>query len=166
MTLPFARISLLLFAPLVFLDASGCHRDASHEQKTGQAVTTTSAGDMPSLQPQELSRILSHPGDKPLLFHVGFRKLYQQAHIPGSEFLGPTSDDEVLAGLRQRVAALPRTTNIVIYCGCCPWERCPNVKPAYRLLHELGFTNAKVLFIPEDLGTDWVDRGFAVAKGD
>jgi hypothetical protein len=32
---------------------------------------------MPTLQPQALARRLSQPADKPLLLHVGFKKLYQ-----------------------------------------------------------------------------------------
>jgi thiosulfate/3-mercaptopyruvate sulfurtransferase len=162
-TPPFACRPVLFLASLAFLGASDCQRNASQEQKVSP---TAPAGDMLSLQPEELARMLGQPGDKPLLFHVGFKKLYQQAHIPGSEFLGPTSDAEVLDRLRRRVANLPRTANIVLYCGCCPWEHCPNIKPAYRALRELGFSSAKVLFIPHDLGADWVDKGFPVATGE
>lgn len=169
MTPTVARCSLLLFASLAISGTSACQRDAARAPKASGAEAPAAAApvaDMPSLSPEELARMLGQPGDKPLLFHVGFKKLYEQAHIPGSEFLGPTSEAEALDRLRQRVAALPRTASIVIYCGCCPWERCPNVKPAYQALHELGFTNAKVLLIPHDLGADWVAKGFPVAKGD
>lgn len=110
--------------------------------------------------------MLREPGDKPLLLHVGFKKLYQQAHIPESEFVGPTSDEQALDRLRQRVASLPRTANLVIYCGCCPWEDCPNMKPAYQALRELGFINTKAMFIARDFGADWVDKGYPVAKGE
>jgi thiosulfate/3-mercaptopyruvate sulfurtransferase len=124
------------------------------------------ATDVPTLQPAELAARLGAPGAKPLLFHVGFKKLYQQAHIPGSEFFGPTSEPEVVQSLRQRVANEPRDREIVIYCGCCPWSRCPNVKPAYRALHELGFTGVKVLYIDDDFGADWVAKGYSVAQGE
>jgi thiosulfate/3-mercaptopyruvate sulfurtransferase len=97
---------------------------------------------------------------------VGFRKLYQQAHIPGSEFFGPGSDSQVLAKLRARLAGLPRTTEIIIYCGCCPLEHCPNLKPTNAVVQELGLPNAKVLYIPKDLGADWVAHGYPVSKGD
>jgi len=173
MMLPFIRRSVLALASFALLGATACGRDASPEPKPapGAPPTATSpaapaASDLPLLAPEELARILAGPGDKPLLFHVGFKKLYQQAHIPGSEFLGPGADDEALERLRQRVADLPRTADIVIYCGCCPWKHCPNVKPAYEVLRELGFTHARVLDIPQDLGVDWVARGFPVARGE
>ena len=121
---------------------------------------------MPTLQPHELAQRLSQPGDKPLLFHVGFKKLYQQAHLPGSEYLGPTSDSDAVERLRRRVADQPRTREIVVYCGCCPWERCPNVKPAFEALRDLGFNHVKVLYIAQDLGADWVAKGYPVAKGE
>ena len=120
---------------------------------------------MPSLQPSDLATRLAKPGAKPLLFHVGFKKLYDQAHIPGSEYLGPTSEPEAVSKLKARVASLPRDSEIVVYCGCCPWSHCPNVKPAYQALHELGFTNAKVLYIAKDFGADWAERGYPVEKG-
>jgi hypothetical protein len=64
------------------------------------------------------------------------------------------------------VQGLARNRFIVIYCGCCPWSDCPNVRPAYEALHSLGFTKLKVLYIPDNLGTDWVSKGYPVEKGE
>lgn len=104
--------------------------------------------------------------DKPLLIHVGSHVLYSQAHIPGSEYIGPGSDPSALQRLRTRVDSLPRNKSIVLYCGCCPWTHCPNMKPADDALHAMGFTNVKSLYIPNNFGTDWVSKGYPVAKGD
>jgi thiosulfate/3-mercaptopyruvate sulfurtransferase len=115
----------------------------------------------------ELVKILqSARGEKPLVIDVGSHVLYSQAHIPGSEYVGPASTENGLQLLRKRVQALPRTRFIVIYCGCCPWTRCPNLKPADDALQVLGFKNVKTLYIPSNFGTDWVDKGYPVAKGD
>jgi thiosulfate/3-mercaptopyruvate sulfurtransferase len=119
------------------------------------------------IQPEELAAILKSPKEeKPLLLHVGFHVLYVQAHIPGSEYHGPASSPDGLEELRKRVESLPRTTFIVVYCGCCPWVRCPNMKPASELLREMGFTNVRLLYIGENLGADWVARGYPVASGE
>jgi rhodanese-related sulfurtransferase len=118
------------------------------------------------IQPADLAAKLKNSSTpKPLLLHVGFRTLYAQAHIPGSEFVGPASDDAGLQLLKSRVAKLPKDTAIVIYCGCCPWDHCPNMAAAYDALHALGFTRVKALHIADNFGTDWVDKGYAVAKG-
>ena len=36
---------------------------------------------------------------------------------------------------------------------------------AYDALHALGFTRVKALHIADNFGTDWVDKGYPVAKG-
>ncbi|HEV2400723.1 MAG TPA: rhodanese-like domain-containing protein [Candidatus Sulfotelmatobacter sp.] len=115
----------------------------------------------------DLVKVLqSSKGPKPLLIHVGSHVLYTQAHIPGSEYIGPGSDAAALDRLRARVKSLPRNKFIVLYCGCCPWTHCPNMKPADDALHALGFTNVKSLYIPNNFGTDWVSKGYPVASGE
>lgn len=119
------------------------------------------------INPDELVKILqSSKADKPLLIHVGSHVLYAQAHIPGSEYVGPASDQAALQRLRARVESLPRNKFIVLYCGCCPWTHCPNMKPADDALHAMGFTNVKSLYIANNFGTDWVDKRYPIAKGE
>lgn len=91
--------------------------------------------------------------------------LYTQAHILGAEYIGPSSSPEGVERLRKRAESLPRTQSIVLYCGCCPWSKSPNVTPAYNELRRMGFKKLKVLYIPNDFGTDWADKGYPVTKG-
>jgi len=119
------------------------------------------------ISPDELAKILqSSKGEKPLMIQVGSHVLYSQAHIPSSEYIGPASTEDGLQRLRKRVEPLPRNRFIIIYCGCCPWSHCPNVKPADDALRALGFTNVKSLYIANNFGADWVEKGYPVAKGD
>ena len=119
------------------------------------------------INPDELVKILqSSKVEKPLMIQVGSHVLFSQAHIPGSEYIGPASNESGLQQLRQRVGSLPRKKSIVLYCGCCPWSHCPTVKPADDALRALGFTNVKVLYLANNFGADWVDKGYPVAKGD
>ena len=120
---------------------------------------------MKTLTPEELVHQLATPkGAKPLLLHVGPRMLYLQAHIPGAEYIGPGSDPEAIKQLRARAQSLPHSSLIVLYCGCCPWSHCPNVAPAYSELQRMGFTNIKVLYIADNLGTDWVYKGYPTVR--
>jgi hypothetical protein len=136
--------------------------------QSGLALAESTAAAIPKadlVQPAELAATLkSASAPKPLLLHVGFHVLFQQAHIPGSEYAGPASDPAGLKLLQDRVAKLPRTTAIVIYCGCCPWGDCPNIGTAYEALHALGFTKVKVLYVAHNFGADWVDQGYPVGK--
>lgn len=117
------------------------------------------------IQPEELVKALQSKGEKPLVLMIGFRMLYTQAHIPGAEYIGPTSEERGISQLRQRAQTLSKKRSIVLYCGCCPWVHCPNVDPALKLLRDLGFTNVKVLYLPNNFGRDWMNKGYPVEKG-
>jgi hypothetical protein len=39
------------------------------------------------------------------------------------------------------------------------------VGPAYARLHDLGFTNVKVLYMANNFGDDWVAKGYRVEQG-
>ena len=118
------------------------------------------------IQPIELSQLLStNKADRPLMLQVGSRVLFDQAHIAGSEYAGPGSQPEGIDRLKKRVASVAKDKSIILYCGCCPWNRCPNVAPALRTLRSMGFTNVKVLYIANNFGSDWVDKGYRVERG-
>jgi hypothetical protein len=68
--------------------------------------------------------------------------------------------------LEKLVGKLPRRQEIVIYCGCCPWEECPNLRPAFRALKQMGFSNIKVLNLPTRLGADWAAKGYPLIRGE
>ena len=140
---------------------------AATSSTKSQVLATESPSSTPQLiQPEELAKIVQFSkGDKPLILQVGFHVLYQQAHIPQAEYIGAASGAEGLQQLRKRVAALPHSQPIVLYCGCCPWIKCPNINPAYGELHAMGFTNVKILYIADNFGKNWVDKGYPVAKG-
>jgi thiosulfate/3-mercaptopyruvate sulfurtransferase len=149
-------IAAALFATVVLAAQSGGYSPAAAELRPGSAEL---------IQPQELLKALQSGSGKPIVLYVGPHFLYAQARIRGAEFIGPPSDPQSLDKLRKRVAALPRNTRIVLYCGCCPWEHCPNIRPAYKELQKSGFTGVKVLYLGTSLGTDWVDKGYPVEKG-
>ncbi len=119
------------------------------------------------IQPAALVAILEGSSDRtPLMLQVGAHVLYVQAHIPGSEYVGPGEEDAGIEALRARVSKLPRETPIVIYCGCCPWDHCRNIGGAFAALQRLGFNDVKVLYLESDFGSNWVDQGYPVARGE
>src|SRR5262249_2582331 len=107
----------------------------------------------------------AHPDPSLKIIYVGVRTLYSGAHIPGATFHGPGSTEQGVADLRKFAAELPKDSNIVIYCGCCPLDRCPNLRPAYSALHDLGFTHLRVLILPTSFAADWIEKGYPIEKG-
>ena len=115
------------------------------------------------VQPVQLKDRLA-AGHKPVILQVGSHTLFTESHIPGSTYAGAAATPEGLATLRTLVAKLPKNAEIVLYCGCCPWGRCPNIRPAYKQLIGLGYTDVKVLYLAQDFGTDWVNKGFPTER--
>ena len=111
------------------------------------------------IQPADLAARLGK--DAPPIFCVGFQALYHGAHIPGAVYAGPGSKPEFVL---KAVEAIAKDGEIVLYCGCCPWEHCPNIRPAAKALSDHGYTNVRLLNIPTNLKTDWIDKGYPITK--
>ena len=120
-----------------------------------------SPGDL--MQPKELAALLATK-TKPVMFQVGIIHLYKMGHIPGSKYAGPASAAEGLDALKKQAQGLSRNSQIVCYCGCCPWGDCPNTRPAYQTLHEMGFKKIKMLYLPNSFGQDWSSKSYPVEK--
>jgi len=130
----------------------------------GKAAEVASAA---QIEPDALAKMLQNgKGEKPVVLHVGFKNFYDQAKIPGSDYAGPCSKPDGLDLLRKRVSSLQKKQLIVLYCGCCPWDKCPNIKPAYEALHAMGFANVKVAHIADNFGVNWVAPGLPTTKGE
>jgi thiosulfate/3-mercaptopyruvate sulfurtransferase len=118
------------------------------------------------IQPDELVKQLKEPEAKrPIVLHVGFQVLYSGAHIPGAIYAGPASTAAGLEKLRRAAARISRDREVVIYCGCCPMTKCPNIHPAYDEMRKMGFRRLRVLNLPDDFAHNWVEKGMPVHKG-
>lgn len=94
----------------------------------------------------------------PLVLNIGAVE-----DIKGATHIGAVSNADNLKALVKAVADLPKNKAIVIYCGCCPFTRCPNIKPAFNELKKQGFTNVKLLNLPVNLKTNWIAEGYPLA---
>lgn len=118
------------------------------------------------IKPHELVKTLSGKSkNKPLVLQVGFQFLYENGHIDGAKWAGPASRPDGIRRLRETLKNVPKNRYIVIYCGCCPWSECPNVRPAYTLMKEMGYTDVKMLYIPVNFDRDWIKKGYPIIKG-
>lgn len=123
------------------------------------------AGDL--IQSAELAREMAVRGDaQPVVFQVGFQVLYKAAHIPGAKYAGPCAEADGVDALKAAVKDVPADREVVLYCGCCPWTDCPNIRPAYTALKQAGVKHLRVLEIPTNFRTDWTAKGFPIEKSD
>lgn len=119
-----------------------------------------------TIQPAVLAKILTDkPSSVPTVVFVGFRSLYVGGHVPDAAYHGTASTEQGLAELKAWAASLPRSTDLVIYCGCCPMDKCPNLRPAYTALSGMGFKKLRVLVLPTSFAVDWADKGYPMQRG-
>ncbi|HKV06381.1 MAG TPA: hypothetical protein VJO53_14895 [Candidatus Acidoferrales bacterium] len=166
-----AAAACMLLASVIFL--SGLRSDGA--SSTAATVSRSSAGEGAgdpwtadqTVAPAELVKELgdANVAIRPVVACVGFQFLYEGGHVPGSSFHGPGSTDAGLTDVKKWAEGLPRSANVVLYCGCCPLERCPNLRPAFSAVREMGFKRLRVLILPQNFGTDWVAKGYPTEKG-
>jgi rhodanese-related sulfurtransferase len=111
------------------------------------------------IEPAKLAETIKSNKNLPLIFSVG-----PAAPIPQSKNIGTMKDEGNIARLKEQLASLPKNSKIVVYCGCCPYEHCPNVRPAVQLLKDMKFTNFQLLDLPHNIKTDWIDKGYPVVQ--
>jgi thiosulfate/3-mercaptopyruvate sulfurtransferase len=121
------------------------------------AQTTTNPWTADQLQdPEALANIMRSKGaQQPVIFNIG-----PMENIKGATLIGPTKDKNNLDKLRVALAKVPKDKIVIIYCGCCPFKNCPNIRPAFELLKEMKFTKPRLLNLAHNLKTNWIDAGF------
>lgn len=108
------------------------------------------------LAPADLAATIdSKDAKQPIIYSIG-----PSAYIKGSIDVGDAKEKKNLDKLKDQVNKLPKNTDIVIYCGCCPFEHCPNIRPAFELLAKMKFTNYKLLNLEHNIKIDWINKGY------
>ena len=153
-----SSITLLLALAISFVPTRS---SADDEKKSADPWPSSQ-----TLQPAALAKMfIDKYSSMPTVVYVGFRSLYVGGHVPDATFHGTASTEQGLAELKAWADTLPRSTDLVIYCGCCPLDKCPNLRPAYTALSGMGFKKLRVLMLPTSFAADWADKGYPIQKG-
>lgn len=99
----------------------------------------------------------------PLILAVnpdGMYGLPYEGGIQGARWFGPAEEEEHLNELKSFLEGVEKDSEIVLYCGCCPFDKCPNIRPAFSLLNTMGFTNHYLLNLPKNIREDWILLGY------
>lgn len=91
----------------------------------------------------------------PVIYDIG-----PAGKIKWSVYIGSAKEKGNLKKFKKQLKELSKDRTIVIYCGCCPFDKCPNIRPAFELLDKLNFTNHKILNLPHNIKADWIDKGY------
>lgn len=108
--------------------------------------------------PLELAEAINNGKSKNILIlSVG-----PEAIIKGSVDIGPTSEHANVEKMKAFLKNVPKNKEIIIYCGCCPFVKCPNIRNAFNVLKEMGFKKRRLLNLPKNIKADWLDKGYPI----
>jgi thiosulfate/3-mercaptopyruvate sulfurtransferase len=155
-----------LFIPFIGLAMmiGSCSGGAGDQQSSHEAAGAPSGPEEPGepwksgqlMEPAELAKVISDAeAVKPIIYSIG-----PAGDIKGNRTMGPAEDPANLERLKASVSELERDADILLYCGCCPFVNCPNIRPAFQLLNDMGFTNHRLLNLSENIKVDWIDKGY------
>ncbi len=112
------------------------------------------------MPPAELAeKLQSSSADKPIVFNVG-----PMENIKSARYVGKGTSITTISKMKSELSMESKNKTVVIYCGCCSFSNCPNIKPAFDELVKAGFKNTKVLEIPEGIKPDWVAKGYPMEE--
>lgn len=110
------------------------------------------------MEPAELAWMITNSSQElPIIINIG-----PAATIKGSVNIGSASEKVNIDKLRNFLKKQKKTREIVVYCGCCPFDKCPNIRPAFEVLNKMGFKNQKVLSLQKNIKTNWIDMKYPV----
>jgi thiosulfate/3-mercaptopyruvate sulfurtransferase len=160
-------LAAVLIAVVLFFVAASSARRASKAPNNPPAPPSNPWTPAQVVEPADLVKELanSKASDKPIVVCVGFRTYFIGAHVPGAVLRGPTNLPQGIDDLKKWAQDIPRSANLIVYCGCCPLSGCPNIKPAFIALRDMGFKRLRVLPVPNSFAVDWVEKGYPVEKG-
>jgi thiosulfate/3-mercaptopyruvate sulfurtransferase len=164
----FRPMKIFAAAAAVALLAAGLTHLPLHGAKSPAASSSEPWTSSQTVQPADLMKELAatNPAEKPIVVCVGFRTYFKNAHVPGAVLHGPAITQQNLDELKKWAQEIPRSANLVVYCGCCPLSGCPNLRPGFLALRAMGFKRLRVLPVPNSFAVDWVEKGYPIEKGD
>jgi hypothetical protein len=111
------------------------------------------------MEPSHLAASMKLPeSQRPVVIDIG-----PAGAIKGARVAGPAHEAEGMKNFKAILGTLDKSKEVVIYCGCCPFTRCPNVRPAFQTLLDMGFKHPRLLNLAHNLKADWIDQGYPLA---
>ena len=137
-----------IYFPIVLLIIVSCIQNENNKTHEPWSISQL-------LEPKLLNLSIESEKDLPKIISIG-----PGIVIEKSIGVGECRYNENIEKLKSLVSSYSKYDQIVLYCGCCPFKNCPNIRPAFTLLNELGFKNHKLLNIQNNIKADWIDMGY------
>ena len=124
----FTEVTMLRERPLIFMlklfkmnlskiVISGCFLIFIGQKASGQNPVNWTTDQL--IEPSALSAMIKSDKEIPVIFSIG-----PGAVVPHSNDIGMINESENMKKFKEQLSNLPKDTQIVIYCGCCPYDVC------------------------------------------
>ena len=111
------------------------------------------------MEPSHLINLLNNNKIKPIILNIGVEN-----NIKGAIKVGAAKHKVNLTKLENEIKKYPKNALIVLYCGCCPFDKCPNIRPAFSILSKNKYKQFYLLHLPHNIRTDYIEKGFPMAS--
>jgi hypothetical protein len=95
--------------------------------------------------------------DIPIILNIG-----PMQNIKTAQLVGPINYEFGMMRFKDKLSGLDKSSDLVLYCGCCSYKTCPNIKPAFEAATKAGFKKVWILDLPVGVDEDWVKKGYPV----
>lgn len=95
--------------------------------------------------------------DMPTILNIG-----PMQNIKTAQLVGPVNYEFGMMRFKDKLSGIDKSQDLVLYCGCCSYKTCPNLKPAFEAAAKAGFKKVWVLDLPVGVEEDWVKKGYPV----
>ncbi|MBN8703354.1 MAG: rhodanese-like domain-containing protein [Bacteroidetes bacterium] len=152
------KSKIIYFVAIILsIGASACNVNSTNTSAEAGKEPWTEAELMPPAKLNEL--LTSQELLSVVVFNIG-----PSGKIKNSVEIGPTQEQENLENLKKQLSTVSKDKEVVIYCGCCPFKNCPNIRPAFALLKDLNFQKPRLLNLADNLKVDWIDKGYPMME--
>lgn len=148
----------LLFKTIVVLSFLIVNANLSKAQQIPSAQLQSNPWTKTQLMEPSVLANMIEKGQKIRIYNIGVVE-----DIKGATHLGAASEKLNVEKLSKALKGLPKNEAIVVYCGCCPMDKCPNIRPAFQLLKDQKFTKAYLLNLTVNLKSEWISKGYPLA---
>jgi hypothetical protein len=149
-TIKMIFISIFVFNSIFIVAQSGTKKPINEKHPSLQYKTIECA---------ELNDLIKKK-TAPIIINCG-----NQANIRGAISIGELDQSgawkqKLRTALRNKQLDKSFNKSVVVYCGCCSSDNCPNVGPVIKELIALGFKDVKGLYFFDGYGPEWKGKGY------
>jgi hypothetical protein len=146
----FVIASLIMIFPIIGLGQAKTKNPINQKHPSLQYKTIECA---------ELNTLIKNK-TAPIIINCG-----NQANILGAISIGEldqsgTWKQKLRTALRNKQLDKSFNKSVVVYCGCCSSDNCPNVGPVIKELSAMGYKNVKGLYFFDGYGPEWKGKGY------